>query len=335
MKRNKRLLTVAAVLLIVVAAAVFFLKPKGKAPEYIFTYAENQMSDYPTTLAGQYFAKLVEENTDGRIKILVKYDGERGTESEVVEQLKYGGVDFAKLSLAELTDDMDELNVLMLPYLYESSEHMWKVLDGEIGEHFLNALSETDLVGLSWFDAGARNFYTVKHPIRGLEDLVGMKIRVQESNFMVDVVSAFGAVPVKSAYSEVYSMLECLEVDGAENNWTSYEMTQHDKVAKYITITEHMRIPEVQICSKHTWEKLSNEDQQIILECAKRAALYEREAWALQEKNSKKAAEKEKVSIYYLSAEEKQKFQEAVKPLYEQYYENYADFIEKIIACGN
>ena len=130
--KTKRFLFVLFLLLI--ALVVFCLtKPAEKVPEYVFSYAENQDEDYPTTLGGQYFANLVEEKTNGRIRILIQHSGERGNESQVISQLKYGGVDFARISISELTNEIKALNVLQLPYLYENSEHMWKVLDGKIG----------------------------------------------------------------------------------------------------------------------------------------------------------------------------------------------------------
>lgn len=322
-------------LLLVLAAAFVLLKPEEVVPDYVFSYAENQEEDYPTTRGGQYFAQLVEERTEGRIKILVQHGGERGNESEVIEQLKYGGVDFARVSLSELTNELEELNVLQMPYLYKDSAHMWNVLDGEIGDHFLDVINETQLVGLSWYDGGARNFYTVNQPIHTLEDLSGMKIRVQDSNLMADMIKALGGEPVRQAYSEVYSLLERHEVDGAENNWPSYETTQHYEVARYITLNEHTRIPEIQLCSKHTWEKLCEEDQQIILECARESAVYQRELWSAQEEESKDLAIAGGAKVITLSVEEKQKFRQAVQPLYTKYCKGYTDIAEQIILTGN
>ncbi len=331
MKIKTRRLLLIFLLIIIATVTIIATKPQEVVPEFVFSYAENQEADYPTTLGGQYFARLVEERTEGRIKILIQHSGERGAESEVIEQLKYGGVDFARLSLSELTDDIKELNVLQMPYLYRNSEHMWKVLDGEIGDHFLDVISETDLIGLSWYDAGARNFYTKDVPIRKLEDIKDMKIRVQESNLMADIVKYLGGEPVKQPYSEVYSLLEKSEVQGAENNWPSYETMQHYEVAEYYTIDEHSRIPEIQVCSKHTWEKISSEDQQIILECAKESAVYQRKLWTEQEKESEKLALAGGTEVVYLPASEKMKFQQAVEPLYERYCGKYMDLIEQII----
>lgn len=334
--RKKTKLTVLVVLVItVVFTGVYFWKKEEQVPEYVFTYAENQASDYPTTLGGQYFAKLVEERTDGRIRILVQHSGERGAETEVVQQLTYGGVDFARLSLAVLTEYINELSVLQLPYLYRDSEHMWKVLDGEIGDSFLSVVSESELIGLSWYDAGARNFYTTEKPIACLEDIDGMTIRVQESNMMADVITCLGGTALKEGYAQVYSLLERGKVQGAENNWASYESAAHYEVAKYYTVDEHTRVPEIQICSRHTWEKLTEEEQEIILECAKESAIYQRALWEEQETKAKETAIAAGTEVIELSDEEKEKFRGAVLPVYEKYCGQYLELVEKIIDYGN
>lgn len=322
-------------LLLILSGMIFWnAKNRKTVPEYVFSYAENQDADYPTTLGAKYFAKLVEERTGGRIRILVQYGGQRGEESEVVDQLRYGGVDFARVSLTELTDDLEELNVLQMPYLYRDSAHMWEVLDGEIGDAFLKAVDPLELVGLSWYDAGARNFYTTDGAIRKPEDLAGKKIRVQDSALMADLVKCLGAEPVQEDYSEVYSLLERGLVQGAENNWPSYEKRQHYEVAGYYTLDEHMRIPEIQLCSSHTWEKLSKEDQAIISECARESAVYQRALWQEQEKKSEELALEFGVQVIRLSEEEKDKFRQATEPLYQIYCQDQKKLIVKIRQTG-
>lgn len=331
----------AAVLVLIAAAAAGvitiwrFAAPRQKEPEFVLSYAENQTKDYPTTLGAQRFAELVEERTDGRIRILVQAEGVLGTENEVIQQMQYGGIDFARVSLSQLAEYIPELNVLQMPYLYTDSAHMWRVLDGEIGDEFLNEVSGDELVGLSWYDAGARNFYNSIQPISCLEDIAGMKIRVQESEVMADMVEALGATAVPTGYADVYSSLERGIVDGAENNWPSYETMSHYEVAKYYTVDEHTRVPEMQICSGHTWEKLSEEDRQIIMECAKESALYERELWIEREAESRRIATEHGTEVVELSVEEKKRFQAAVMGVYEKYCGDQMDMIDKIIAEGD
>ena len=335
--RDKRVKWIGICAAALILAVVLFLCLQGDkvtVPEYVFTYAENQTPDYPTTLGGQRFAQLVEERTQGRIRIQVQSQGVLGSETEVIKQMQYGGIDFARVSIAQMSDFIPEMNVLQLPYLYEDSAHMWRVLDGEIGERFLGYPQEYGLVGLSWYDAGARNLYCSTSPIRTLEDMQGLRIRVQEAEMMSQMMNALGAVAVQIPYDQVYAALERRQVDGAENNWSSYETMQHYEVAGYYTVDEHIRIPEMQICAQHTWELLSDKDREIILECARESALYERELWTAHEMEARENALRNQVQEIYLSAEEKEKFQAAMEPIYQQYYEEFGKDIEEIFSQG-
>ncbi len=336
MKKKYVFLTAAALAMMAFLAglALIFYNNKKKsaetAPEYVFLYAENQVADYPTTHGAERFAELVSERTNGRIKILIKTDAELGSEMQVIQQMQYGGIAFARISLSQLAEYIPEMNVLQMPYLYSGSEHMWRVLDGEIGDEFLLKTRDHDLVGLSWYDAGARNFYSTT-PITCLEDFDGMTIRVQESDMMADMVAALGAKPAKIVYAEVYSALEQGIVDGAENNWPSYEAMGHYKVARYYTIDEHTRVPELQICSGAVWDSLSESDRQILMECAKESALYERKLWAEREKSSREVAEKSGITVIDLSREEKERFRDAMDSVYTRYCSNQMDILQKIM----
>lgn len=324
---------VTSLLVLVLLSGVFLVsgceKKENITPELVLSYAENQQPDYPTTRGARYFSELVEERTNGRIKIVVFDSGSLGTETDVLVQMKYGGVDMARVSISQLSNYAPEMNVLQMPYLYRNAEHMWKVLDGDIGRSFLDNISSDDFVGLSWYDAGARSFYTKKR-IRRIEDLKGMSIRVQDSELMMDVVKALGAKPLTYDYAAVYSALQTGSVDGAENNWPSYESMQHYLVAPYYTEDEHTRVPEMQIISAHTWNKISVSDRQILKECAAESAMYERQLWEEQEKNAKRTAVKKGAVVYELPDAERRLFREAMSDIYVKYCGDYMDIIEKI-----
>jgi len=301
-------------------------------PEFVLTYAENQAEDYPTTQGAYKFAELVKERTDGRVEIIVNAQGTLGDERTVIEQMQFGGIDFARVSLSPLSEFVPELNVLQLPYLYTGADHMWKVLEGEIGDRFLNSFDYSGLVALSWYDAGARNFYNSSHSIERLEDMKGMVIRVQESELMSDSIRALGAVPKQMAYGEVYSGLQIGEIDGAENNWPSYESARHFEVARYYTIDEHTRVPELQ--ARSTWEKLPEDYRDVIRECAEESARYERRLWREREVLSEKKIRDAGGIITQLTPEEKERFQAAVMPMYQKYCSDYTDVIERIVEAG-
>ncbi|SDB24503.1 tripartite ATP-independent transporter solute receptor, DctP family [Pseudobutyrivibrio sp. YE44] len=336
MKKRCILTGIAAIAVLACTVKIIFFsqaKVEENAPEYVFYYADNQTEDYPTTLGDQKFADLVYERTDGRIKILVKCDSQLGSEEEVIEQLKYGGIAFARVSNTQLAEKVPELSVLNLPYLYNDSNHMWRVLDGKIGDEYLSKVQKYDLIGLSWYDAGARSFYSTEKAIKTVEDCQGMNIRVQKSAMMSDMVSALGANPVEIDYSNVYSALEKGTVDGAENNWPSYEAKSHYKLAKYFTVDEHMRIPEMQICSKVVWNRLDQNDRDIIKACAIESATYERTLWNQRENEAKLTAVKNGTQVISLSPEEKQRFRDAMLGVYEKYCGNYMDEVTRIIEC--
>jgi tripartite ATP-independent transporter DctP family solute receptor len=306
-------------------------KPDAKGGEKIvLRYAENQVKDYPTTKAALKMAEIVKEKTNGRITIEVYDSAQLGDEKSVIEQIQFGGIDMARVSLSPLSEFDKSLNVLQLPYLYRDSAHMWKVLEGPIGQKLLKGMEGKGIVGLSWFDAGARNFYNSKKAVNKIEDLAGLKIRVQESAMMMDMVKALGANPTPMAYGEVYSALQTGVIDGAENNWPSYESTSHYEVAKYFVLDEHNRVPEPQIISKKTWDKLSDADKKIVQDAALEAAKVERQLWAEREKVSEKKVRDGGSTIVALSPAEHDKFVKAVQPLYDKYGANVKDLIKQI-----
>ena len=164
-----------------------------------------------------------------------------------------------------------------------------------------------------------------------LEDMEGLRIRVQEAEMMSDMITALGALPVQIPYDRVYEALERKQVDGAENNWSSYETMRHYEVAGYFTVDEHIRIPEMQICSVHTWDQLSEQDRRIIIECARESALYERQLWTQHEEQARETALANNVREIRLTDEELAKFRSSMAPIYKQYYQDYGEVIEEIM----
>lgn len=300
-------------------------------PEFVFRYADSLPDTHPNLVAAHKFADLVLEKTDGRIKIEVYPGGQLGDEKSQAEQMQFGAIDFGRTSTGPLAEFVPSLNVIQLPYLYRDSEHMWKVMDGEIGQSFLSQLEQSGFVGLTWFDGGSRCFYNAKREIKTLADLSGLNIRVMESALMMDMASALGANPTPMNSGEVYSALQTGTIDGAENNWPTYVANGHHEVAPYYCLDEHQRMVEPMFASKATMDKLTPEDQQIIKECAQETGEYQRSLWASYVNDSKEKAIAEGAIVTEISAEEKAKFQEACKPLYEKFGGDNQDLVNQII----
>jgi tripartite ATP-independent transporter DctP family solute receptor len=309
----------------------------GKAPEskpaekqIVLRLAEIHPEDYPTTLGDKEFARLVEERSKGRIKIQVYAGAQLGQEKAVIEQVQFGAIDFARISVSPVSEFAKELNVLQLPYIYRDADHMWKVLEGPIGDDLLKAVDKAKLVGLSWYDAGARNFYNSKKEIKSVSDLKGLKIRVQQSKLMMDMITALGASPTPMDMGEVYSGLQTGVIDGAENNWPSYTSASHNEVAKFYTVDGHTRVPEITVASKSTLDKLSKEDQELIRKAAKDAVKVQKEAWAKTEKESEEKAKASGSKITVLDAAAIAEFQKAVAPLYAETAKDHSALIKRI-----
>ncbi len=157
---------------------------------------------------------------------------------------------------------------------------MHKVMDGAIGDQIKAAFEPAGLVVLAFYDAGARSFYNSKKPIKTVEDMKGLKFRVIQSDIFVDMVAALGANATPMPYGEVYSSIETGVIDGAENNFPSYDTAKHFEVAKYYSMDEHTILPEVFVMNKAAFDKLTPEDQEIFKQAAKDSVAKQRELWA-------------------------------------------------------
>ena len=327
---SKRLVFLLPVLLMLLGCSR--QKAVPEQPALVLRYADNQSDGYPTTLAARYFASLVDEQSHGRIKINVYGDGALGEELEVMDQVRYGGVDFSRLSLAALSRVYPESEVLQLPYLYRDGTHMWTVLDSDIGNTFLKGLEAHGLVGLCWFDAGARSFYT-REPVTKLEDIQGKVIRVQESKQMEEMVRTLGAVPVQLPFGSVYSALQTSRIFGAENNIPSWYYTSHYRAAPYLFQDEHLRIPEMVVASPKAMEQIKEIDPalvDIVIDCAKQAARYERYLWLQEEELTRKTVEASGGTVTKPDEAELKRWKDAMQSLYDPLMSAYGPLIEQI-----
>ncbi|OCW59245.1 C4-dicarboxylate ABC transporter [Hoeflea olei] len=289
----------------------------ANACETTLKSSDTHPDGYPTVEAVEAMGKMIEERTDGRLCVEVYHSAQLGEEKDTIEQTQFGAIDLNRVSLGPFNNIIEETQVPSLPYIFRSVDHMHKVMDGEIGQEILDAFKEHDLVGLAFYDGGSRSFYNSEKPIKSMEDLKGMKFRVMQSDMFVDMVSALGANATPLPYGEVYSSIQTGVIDGAENNWPSYDTSGHYEVAKYYTLDQHLIVPEVLVMSKKSWDKLSAEDQEVVRQAARESVPVMRELWVAQEKKSEdkvRAAGSEIVTDI-----DKTPFIEAMKPVYEKY----------------
>src|SRR6202795_2081288 len=262
-----------------------------------FRVADTQSEDYPTVQALRYMGRLVEERSEGRHQVRVFHSRQLGEEKETIEQTRVGAIDLNRTNVALIGTFVPAMNVLAMPFLFRSIEHLQQVLDGPIGEEILGSFEPYGFVGLTFYDSGARSIYNSVRPVRSMADLRGLRLRVQQSELMSEMIRALGAEPIELPYGQVLTGLATKLIDGAENNWPSFVTTDHYRYAGYYTLTEHTMSPEVLVMSKMAWAGLSAEDQQIFRESALRSSRFMREKWRDLEERSRKQAEAAGVKI--------------------------------------
>lgn len=272
---------------------------------------------YPTVAGVKAMAEEVKEKTDGRICIQVFPSSQLGEEKDTIEQTQFGVIDMVRASFGTFNDIVPETQLFSLPYLFRDEEHMYKVMDGPIGEELGEAFAEHDLVALAYYDGGSRSFYNSQKPIEKIEDLAGMKFRVMQNDVFVDMMTALGANATPMPYGEVYSSIQTGVIDGAENNFPSYESSGHAEVAKYYTQDQHLMVPEVVAMSKSTWDNLSPEDQEVLRTAAQNSAELQRKLWADQVKASEEKVMEAGAEI--IKDIDTTAFSEAMTPVYEKY----------------
>lgn len=297
--------------------------------QIVLRLSEPQVDEYPDSIAEKEFAKKVEELSEGRIKVDVYTGGQLGDETTTIEQTQVGIVDIGRANSGPLTQFAKSLGIFSFPFLFDSREHMWNALDSSLKDDLFADLEKADLIGLAFYDAGARSFYSVD-PIEKAEDVKGKKIRVMQNDILIDAFKKLGTSPTPLSAAEVYSALQMGVIDGGENNISTYVADGHYEVAKNFTLSEHLRIPGVLFMSKKSWDSLSEEDQQIIKEAALESEKIQLEEY---DKYSQKAMDTVKEAgnnVFELSDEERNKFRESVQPLYSDYEETFGDLFKAI-----
>ena len=331
----KKLLTLALALVLVLSLTV-------ASAEVVFQLAETHFEGYPTTMADYEFARLVEERTEGRVKIEV-YSGSVLADSEAtaIEMLQAGTLGFTRVSASPVASYVPALNAIQLPYLYKSADHMWAVLDGEIGQGMLEEVqkSGSGLIGLCWYDSGSRSFYVTDAAYAKANfaeaDLTGLKIRMQNNAMMVRMIELLGGTGVTGiGANEVYSSIQTGVVDGAENNWPTYQDKGDFEVATTYVLDYHTRVPEILIMSEIAALMVSEEDLAIIKECAKETQEFEKEQWKLKEVAAEEIVRGNGNTIVELTAEQMAKYEAKMAPLYEEFGADYTDVIDAIKAVG-
>ena len=297
-----------------VAVAASLVSLAASATE--FRSSDIHPDDYPTVMAVKFMGERLKALSGGKHTVRVYPNGALGGEKETIEQAKIGALAMVRVNVGAMNNVCPETVVPTMPFLFNSVEHMHKVLDGPVGQEILKACEKQGFVGLGFYDSGARSMFTAKKPVKTFADMKGMKVRVQQSDLWVSMLEAMGANATPMPMGEVYTGLKTGLVDAAENNYPTYESSRSFEVAKYFTKTEHSMAPEILLFSKRTFDKLSPEEQGWIRQAAKESVPYMRKQWADREAKSLEIVKAGGAQIIDI---DKAPFQAAMKPVYDQF----------------
>jgi len=312
-----------------IAAASLLAVASAWATE--FRSADIHPDDYPTVLAVRHMGEELSKATNGKHSIKVFSKSALGIEKDTIEQTKLGAIAMTRVNVAPMNNICAATMVPTMPFLFRSTEHMRKVLDGAIGDEILKDCEAQGFIGLAFYDSGARSMYTVKKPVKTLADAKGLKVRVQQSDLWVSLLEAMGANATPMPFGEVYTALKTGLVDAAENNYPSYESSRHFEVARFYNKTEHSLAPEILLFSKKIWDTLSADEQKQIRAAAKESVTYMRKLWDEREEKSLAIVKAAGVQIVEV---DKASFQAAMKPVYDKFLKDpkLQDMVKRINA---
>ena len=283
---------------------------------------------YPNSVALDQFVEEVNANTDLDIQIF--HGGVLGSQPDAIEQVRNGALEFGQFNMGPMGPIIPTTNVLSLPFIFSSVDHMHKAMDGDVGRVFAEAMQAEGLVPLAWYDSGSRSFYNSKRPIMEPADVEGLKLRVMNNDLFVDMVAQLGGNATPMAFGEVYQSLKTGVIDGAENNYPSYESTGHFEVAGFYSITDHLIIPECLCVATSVWEGLDAETQESVRTAAMNSAATQRELWSAREEESRAKVEAAGSKVNEVT--NKVAFQERMAPVYDGFVEANPDLASVIEA---
>ncbi|MEC5385252.1 TRAP transporter substrate-binding protein DctP [Uliginosibacterium sp. H3] len=263
-----------------------------------------ESSDYPNHQGLLQFFSELKQSSKGRYEGTVLWRQDIGAQKDILPKFKKGELDFAILSNVALTEAVPEMEVLSLPFLFRDTGHMLAVLDGDIGKSLETKLAARGFIVLGWYNGGSRSFYSRAKPPHYSTEFEKLRIRVANRETMISMVKALRAEPSTLAYDKVGDALKKGELDMAENDLLSYEISEHYKFAPYYIFSHHNVLPEALVVSTQRWAALNAADRELVRAAAQDSASYMRKQRADLEAKVKARLEKSGVKFSALKGSE-------------------------------
>jgi tripartite ATP-independent transporter DctP family solute receptor len=283
-----------------------------------FRSADVHAKDFPTNQAVKYMGDELSKASGGKDNIKVFGDSALGSEKDTIEQVKIGALDMVRVNTSAFHNIVPSTIIPALPFIFRDMDHFRKVMYGPTGDKILADFEKAGFVGLAFYESGARSMYA-KKPIRTLADVKGLKIRVQPSDMMVQMIAAMGASATPMPYNEVYTGLKTGLLDAAENNYPSYDEAKHYESAPVYSETAHSMAPEVLVFSKKIWDTLTPEQQNTIRTAAKASVPYYVNLWTAREKDARASVIKGGATVVESKDIDRKAFVNAERPVWDKF----------------
>lgn len=254
-------------------------------------------ADYPNHQGLVQFFSLLKQASNNRYDGSVFWRQDMGAQKDILPKFKNGELDFAIISNVGLTEAVPEMEVLSLPFLFRDTDHMLTVLDGDVGKDLERTLASRGFIVLAWYNGGSRSFYARTKPPHYSTEFEGRRVRVANRETMISMVKSLRGVPSTLAFDKVGEALKNGELDIAENDVLSYEISEHYKYAPYYILSYHNVLPEALVISTQRWASLSQADQALVRSAAQQSAIYMRKQRAQLE--AKVTARLEKAGVKF------------------------------------
>ncbi|PND29916.1 TRAP transporter substrate-binding protein [Achromobacter pulmonis] len=290
----------------------------------------------PVGMATEKFIELVGQKTNGKIKVTGYADAQLGNEIQAMSSAQGGIIEMTVVSTAGAANNVKELGIFDLPFLFQSVEEADAVIDGPVGKELLNKFAAKNLVGLCYWDYGFRQVSNSKHPINKVEDFQGLKLRVLQNRIYIDTFKALGANPLPLPYPETYTALETKAIDGQESAYLVTKSSGYQEIQKYMTETNHVFLPAVVMASKRFWDRLSKDERAVIQQSCDESVTYFRQVSRDQEKKVVGELSAAGMSMNKIDPAEKQRMVQATAAVTEKYKtELGAELVDRTVATIN
>jgi len=317
--------------LLPVAAALAL--PTGAQAQATLKAGTSMAPDHPAALMLNKFAEVLAQKSGGRLKMTVHNSGVLGADMQQQQQLQAGTQDVMTTGTATMAGQIKEMAILDFPFVFQSGEEFDRTLDGAMGKVLSDKAFEKGWVVLGYTHNGFRNTTNSRHAINKWEDFSGLKLRVIQNAMYIDMFKQLGANPTPMPVTEVYTALETKAVDGQENPLAQIVTMKMQEVQKYLSLTQHSINSEALLMGRKSWDKLSKDDQALVMAAATEAKQFKRQQLALLEKQWLEGARKAGMLVNEVSLAERERMAERLKPVIDRQNERVGeDFARQFYA---